>query len=51
MVDNAQEPPIVKTPQQARQGQTGHNVRIVLAAGIALALLGMGAAWLFDISG
>ncbi len=36
-----QQPPIVKTTTEARQGVTGHNVRYVLAWGLALAVVMM----------
>jgi len=39
-------PPTRETVREARQGVTGHNVRIVLLVGCALAVIGMGLAFL-----
>ena len=36
----------VETVKQARQGVTGHNARIVLLVSCALAIIGMGIAFL-----
>ena len=35
------QPPILKTTTQARQGVTGHNVRYVLAFGVAGAIIAL----------
>jgi hypothetical protein len=41
-----EEHPTVETVKEARQGVTGHNARIVLFVSCALAIVGMGIAFL-----
>lgn len=41
-----EERPTVETVKEARQGVTGHNVRFVLFVACALAIIGMGLAFL-----
>ena len=40
------EPPIVKTAEDARQGRTGTNLRYILLASLVLAILAVAAAML-----
>jgi hypothetical protein len=44
--DRTTERPVVTTPERARQGVTGHNVRYVLAFGIAAVVIIFAILWL-----
>jgi hypothetical protein len=48
-VVNEQQPnekPIVKSTNAARQAVTGHNVRIVLAVSVVVAVIALGVTWI-----
>lgn len=46
VVEHVNERPTVKTTEQARQGETGRNVRHVLLAGIGLVVVAFALVWL-----
>jgi len=46
MADHTDETPIVKSKNAARQGVTGHNVRLVLFLGLSGAIIALVVVWL-----